>query len=125
MGVVKKRDLVLAIVLSLVTCGFYGIYWTISLVNEVNYICDEPEAMSGAMVFLLSLVTCGVYMMIWFYNAGGRLDRAKSAVGLYPSNSGTLYCILPLFGLGIVTMALIQSEVNNLVDAKYNGNNAY
>ncbi len=122
MGVVKKRDLVLAIVLSLVTCGFYGIYWTISLVNEVNYICDEPEAMSGAMVFLLSLVTCGVYMMIWFYNAGGRLDRAKSAVGLYPSNSGTLYCILPLFGLGIVTMALIQSEVNNLVDAKYNGN---
>lgn len=125
MGVVKKRDLVLAIVLSLVTCGFYGIYWTISLVNEVNYICDEPEAMSGAMVFLLSLVTCGVYMMIWFYNAGGRLDRAKSAVGLYPSNSGTLYCILPLFGLGIVTMALIQSEVNNLVDTKYNGNNAY
>lgn len=122
MGVVKKRDIVLPIILSIVTCGLYSIYWIISLVNEVNYICDEPEAMSGGVVFLLSLVTCGVYMIIWFYNAGGRLDRAKSAVGLPPSNSGTIYCVLSLFGLSIVTLALIQSEVNNLVDAKYDGN---
>ena len=60
MGVVKKRDIVLPIILSIVTCGLYGIYWIISLVNEVNYICDEPEAMSGGVVYLLSLVTCGI-----------------------------------------------------------------
>lgn len=41
MGVVKQRDIVVAIILSIVTCGIYGIYWTICLVNEVNCLCDE------------------------------------------------------------------------------------
>ena len=36
MGMVKQRDLALAIILTIVTCGIYGIYWNICLVNEVN-----------------------------------------------------------------------------------------
>ena len=87
--------------------------------------CDEPEATSGAVVFLLSFITCGIYMMIWLYNAGERLDRVKRAVGLYPSNSGTLYCILPIFGLVIVSLALIQSDINTIVPLKYGDGSTY
>ena len=93
MGVVKQRDIVVAIILSIVTCGIYGIYWTICLVNEVNCLCDEPEAPSGAMVFLLSFITCGIYGLIWLYRAGERLDRVKMSLGLPTSNSGVLYCL--------------------------------
>lgn len=125
MGMVKQRELALAIILTIVTCGIYGIYWNICLVNEVNYLCDEPEATSGAVVFLLSFITCGIYMMIWLYNAGERLDRVKRAVGLYPSNSGTLYCILPIFGLVIVSLALIQSDINTIVPLKYGDGSTY
>ena len=119
MGVVKQRDLAIAIILSIVTCGIYGIYWTICLVNEVNYLCDEPEAISGVVVFLLSLVTCGIFSFIWLYRVGERLDRVKMSLGLPTSNSGILYCLLAVFGLSLVSFALLQDDVNKLAYAKY------
>ena len=119
MGVVKQRNIAVAIILSIVTCGIYGIYWTICLVNEVNCLCDEPESTSGAVVFLLSLVTCGIYMFIWLYRVGERLDRVKQTLGLPTSNSGVLYCLLAVFGLSVVSYGILQDDVNKLAYAKY------
>lgn len=115
-----QRNIAVAIILSIVTCGIYGIYWIIKLVDETNEAAGEPNATSGGMVFLLSLVTCDIYLLVWLYKAGERLNNAKRSRGLpADSNSGVIYLVLAIFGFGIVSYALIQNELNKI--AAYHG----
>lgn len=108
---VAPRNIVLAIILSFVTCGIYSIYWMISINNEVNTLAGEPAATSGGMVFLLTLVTCGIYGYYWMYKMGERCDRIKGQNG----SSGILYLVLSIFGLSIVSHCLMQDTVNMAV----------
>ena len=114
MSNVTKRDLVMTIILSIVTCGIYGIYWMVCITNDLNTLSGE-ESTSGVMLVVLYFVTCGIYGIYWAYKCGERLDSIKQSRGLQSSNSGVLYLIVFLF-VPIVVYALVQNEINNLVD---------
>lgn len=112
---IQERNIVTCIILSIVTCGIYGIYWEICIVNDLNVAADTPNDTSGGMVFILGLITCGIYMFYWMYKAGEKVQSAQAKRGLpADSNSGILYLILTLFGLGIVSYCLIQNELNKM-----------
>ena len=108
-----RRDIVMCVILSIITCGIYGIYWFICMVDDLNALVGDPTAPSGVKVFLLSLVTCSIYMIYWMYKAGEKINYLKSRSG-YPVSSDTaiLYMVLCLFGFGIVVYCLLQSELN-------------
>lgn len=110
---VQRRDVVLGIILSFITCGLYGIYWYICLADDVNTISGVRDT-SGGMVFLLTLVTCGIYGLYWAYRCGEKIDIAKQNRGIASSNGGILYLLLYIFG-GIIAYAVIQHEINNLI----------
>lgn len=109
---VQQRSIVTAIILTIVTCGIYGIYWLIKLNDEVNTITGDAEAPSGVMVWLLGIITCGIYTFIWMYKMGNKLDDYYEAKGMGRSNRGVIYLVLTLFGLGIVSYAMMQDSVN-------------
>lgn len=112
---IPHRNIALCVVLSIVTCGIYGIYWFICLANDLNQASGEYEDTSGGMVFLLSLITCGIYELYWMYKAGNKVDKIKRRSGMYAdSNTGILYLILAVLSFGIVSYCLIQSELNNV-----------
>ena len=113
---VQQKNIALCIVLSLVTCGIYGIYWFITLTNDLNTATGE-EGTSGGMAFLLSLVTCGIYTFYWAFKCGEKVDKIRQQNGEAGGSNGVLYLILYLFGLGIVTYALVQSELNKVAQA--------
>ncbi len=114
---VNKRDIAISVILSIVTCGIYGIYWFICLVDDMNRLAAqhgvEGTGQSGGLTFLLTLVTCGIYGLIWAFRVGEMLDKIKYTRGIPASNGGVLYLILFLLG-GIIAYALIQNEINNL-----------
>lgn len=111
--VVQNRNIATAIILSIVTCGIYGIIWFINMVDDVNRVCnDEKSNQSGGTVFLLSLVTCGIYSIIWLYQAGQRLFKAGQKYNIQISDNSTMYLILSIFGFSIVDYCLIQSDLN-------------
>ena len=109
---VVRKSVALCIVLSLVTCGIYLLYWLYCLAEDVNRVCDRPEAASGGLVLLLSIVTCGIYELFWLYQSGEALDRRQREEGGYPGHLGLLYLLLAIFSLGIVSFALMQAELN-------------
>lgn len=117
---VQNRNLAMQIILTLVTCGIYGIIWFILMVDDVNTVSGKEGAMSGVMVFLLSFITCGIYSLVWYYQAGQALDQVRSARGEAQGNLGFLYLILTFFGLSICSMALIQNELNKIADTPSN-----
>ena len=55
---IERRNIAVCIVLTLVTCGIYGIYWIVCLTNDVNTVSGDVNGTSGGMVVLLTIVTC-------------------------------------------------------------------
>ncbi len=110
----KERNIAVSIILSLVTCGIYDIYWMIVLNDELKHEAGEDNFTSGGVVFLLSLVTCGIYSIYWSYKMGEFVDKMNEK----DSNTNILYLILSLFGFGIIVYALMQNELNKKIQTK-------
>ncbi len=111
---IQQRNIAVCIILSIVTCGIYGIYWFIVLSNDTNTVSNAENATSGGVAFVLSLITCNIYGLYWAYKQGEKIDKAKIDRGIPSSNSGVIYLILCFVGLGIVAEALMQNELNSL-----------
>lgn len=101
----KKRNIGLAVLFSIITLGIYGIYWYVCLTNDSNTINPEEKTAGGGLAILLTIVTFGIYSYYWNYKLGKKL-----------TGSGTLYVILTLFGLGFINYILAQSEINKYIE---------
>lgn len=113
---IQKREVAVAIILSIITCGIYGIYWFIKLNDEINALDNDTTATTGGMAFLFTLITCGIYELFWMYKMGDKLDSLSVQKGYAQSSRGILYLILAIFGLGIVSYALMQDTINKLIE---------
>lgn len=111
---IQKRDIAVAVILSIVTCGIYGLVWFIRIVDDLNTAAQTPEDTSAGMIILLTLVTCGIYGYIWLYKAGDKVDKIRTMNGEAAQNSSLVYLLLCIFGLSIVTYCLIQTELNKV-----------
>lgn len=112
---IKKRNIALCVIFSIITFGIYGIYWFVKLTDESNDVSGTPTA-SGGKAFLFTLITCGIYGIYWYYKLGEKIDTAKSNRGEASSNSSVIYLILGIFGLGIVAYCLAQNELNKFAE---------
>lgn len=113
----RNRSIALCIVLTIVTCGIYGLYWWACLVNEANIASGDPGT-SGVGVILLSIITCGIYGVYYDYRIAEKHNKARAARGMAPDqNMGLIYILLSLFGLKLVTWALMQNAENQILNA--------
>ncbi|MCI9625351.1 MAG: DUF4234 domain-containing protein [Clostridia bacterium] len=114
----QKRSIPVCIILSIITCGIYGIYWFVCLTNEANTLANREGDTAGGVAFLLTLITCNIYGIYWAYKMGEKLEQARTNRGMQPGSSSIVYLLLHLFGLGIIGYALMQSDINALIDAQ-------
>lgn len=112
---VKTRNIVLAIILTFITCGIYSLYWCCKINNEINQLLGI-RGTSGVMVIIYSIITCGIYGLYWTYKMGERVDELKGKSG---GNTGLLYIIIALFGLGLVDLVLMQDAINDKVNGRF------
>lgn len=116
-GHVRERSIPLYLVLSIITCGIFGLYWYVTLVDDLNTAVNQQDDTSGIMVLILTLVTCGIYGLYWMYKAGDKVSLLQQrSSGYSDSNLNILYLIVSLLGLGIVNYALIQNELNKVAN---------
>ena len=100
-------------ILYYLTCGIYILFWYAFVQEDVNTLTGDHKT-SGGMVVFLSLITCSIYFMIWMYRQGERIDQLKRSKGIASSNTGVLYLILALLSCGVVSVCLMQNEINKL-----------
>lgn len=112
---IKQKNIALCIILSIVTCGIYGIYWFVCITDDMNTAMEE-QGTTGVVALLFAFITCGLYTYYWAYKMGEKVDYIKSRNGVPSSNTGILYLILCVLGLSIVTWALVQNELNQVAD---------
>jgi hypothetical protein len=123
---VKKRGLVSYVLLSIITCGIYGL-WRISvLARDMNLMCDgDGKKTRGFLAyFFLGLITLGIYDLVWLYMVGDRLyDNARRYNLSFKESGGTVLLWFLLGSLIIIgpfiAMHIVFKNTNALAD-EYN-----
>ena len=113
MNAIERRDIAISIVLSIITLGIYALYWMYQVSEDTNALLGRQWPVSSGMLILLTIVTFGIYGIYWYYLTGQALDEyiVKNENGM-PASRGVVYLVLSIFGLSIVSLALLQNELN-------------
>ena len=113
---IQKRGIAEVIILSLVTCGIYAMYWIYAMSNDIKTYLDD-ETINPGLELLLTVVTCGIYGIYWYYKFGKLVCTCQEKANINVEDNSTVYIILAVFGLSIVNVGLMQNAMNLVIDA--------
>jgi len=125
---VEKKNIVLRLVLTFVTCGLYGLYWMYEVTNEVQRETGRQETATGGMAALYAFITCSIYYLYWLYKTSGEIGELRRERGLAPDGvSKETYIISAIvvfiisIGFGILrvmlaALVLALGEENGMTD---------
>ena len=102
------RSIAVSLVLTLVTCGLYNIYWQYQQMLTLNELLEEDKYHFWPWL-LFTLVTCGLYHVYHEYRLSEDLARVT---GRESKNDGLIAIVLSIFGLSFVVDAIQQSHIN-------------
>lgn len=89
------RNMWVVMLLTIVTCGIYGIIFYTSLAQDLNLIAqrDGKKTMNYCLVFfLLGPITCGIFTLIWMHGVSQRVGDTARARGINTEfGSGTFW----------------------------------
>jgi hypothetical protein len=103
------------IILSIVTCGIYTLFWTARQMKAVNYLLGTDK-FSFVKWFFLSIITCGIYHIFYEYSMAQCIVEIQGKMGKpLSSNLPVISVILAIVGMGIVSDAIQQDEINKLL----------
>lgn len=126
----KKRDLVLWVIVSIVTFGIGGIVWFAKITNDVNFLSKQQDKANTPLVpeeeryttswiaaLFFTIITFGLYGLYWAFKTSRAVFVAKKTHGLVDSTDySVINLILWFLGLGIVIQVILQNELNELSD---------
>ncbi|HEX8143367.1 MAG TPA: DUF4234 domain-containing protein [Pyrinomonadaceae bacterium] len=112
----EKRDPIMVLLLSLVTCGIYAYYEVYKVSSEIRDALGRQDV-NPTMDVVLGLVTCGIYFIYLAYRYPQLLLEMQDRVGLPRNDISMISIILSVCGLGIVSIFMIQTELNKVWDA--------
>lgn len=116
MAVGEKRDPMMVIVFTILTCGIYGIWWMVTYGNEVKNSLGRQDLNPG-MDLILGIVTCGIWSTIAFwYKYPKLIMEMQQRVGLPPNDISTMTLLLGIF-FAPASLYIIQTELNKIWDA--------
>ena len=119
------RSLVVFILLNIVTCGIYSLFFIYALARDINVACagDGRDTAGLIKLILLSFITCGIYDWIWYYNLGNRLASNAPRYGMNFQENGTTILLWRLVGMllcgigPLIAMNIIIKNTNMLCGA--------
>ena len=116
-GPMDRISFITVVLLSIVTCGIYGIYWMITFADKVHTLVGRQTAASGVKLLLYSILSCGIYVFYFYVEMGNSLNEAHDQRGMYGHRlSQGVTVVLMLFGLAIIPMYQLIQSYNEVVD---------
>lgn len=104
----ENRNIAVCIILTIITCGIYGLYWFVKLTDETNSMAPEKQSAGGVHALIYTILTCGIYGIYWAYKLGEKVDVIKES----SDDSPVLFLVLHILGLPIIDYCLAQDAIN-------------
>ena len=115
---IYQRNIVTCIILSIVTCGIYGLIWLYSLLTDL-YRINGMQPKAGVDI-ILGFVTCGIYFLYLYYKMGEMESQAHRKYNLPPKDNSVIYLVLGIFTGSLAALAIIQDNLNNALGSAVN-----
>ena len=100
-----------SVILTIITCGIYGLVWQYKQMKVLNSWLNRKEYSFGKWL-LLGIITCGIYGVYNEYKMARGIIEVQQQNKLLVNDVATICLIMTLIGLGIVSMAIQQREIN-------------
>ncbi len=105
-------SIAIGILLSLVTCGLYGLYWQYKQMAVLNAWLGR-EDFSFLLWFFLSLITCGIFAIYYEHKMAKGINEIQEGRHFRVNNDLAIICLLlSIIGLALVSLAIQQGEIN-------------
>ena len=111
----EKRDPVMVLVFTLLTCGIYGWYWWFVTATDVKNALRR-EDINPTMELVLGFVTCGIYLMFMYYKYPQLMLEMQDRVRMPRNDLSTVSLLLGIF-FPLAAMLILQTELNKIWDA--------
>lgn len=108
---IKERKIVTCILLSIVTCGIYGLYWIFMMTKEAVSVKDSSDSAILELVLMYLLPFVGIYLV------EKKFAEGCAAKGIEHKDNSILYLVLSFFGFGIVGICMLQNDLNKIATA--------
>lgn len=124
---IKQRSFVTYVLLSIITCGIYSIFFWYNYSDDMNKVCngDGKNTQNYLIVWLLSMITFGIYGYVWYYGVGNRLQENAPRYGVTFNENGTTVLLWMIFGaflcgIGYFYAQYILVKNMNVLGERYN-----
>lgn len=105
----EEKSIGYCIILSFVTFGIYLIIWMNSMIKKIRITNSESTDSAGE---LLALIFIPFYSIFWVYTRSQKLFLSSKKIGVQLTDNSVINLLLSLFGLSIVSYAIIQNDLN-------------
>lgn len=102
------------LVLTLVTCGIFNLYWNYRQMQSCNELLGRDE-FSFVVWLVLTVLTCGLYHLYYQYKMGAAINEIQYTTEL-PITDGlpVLSVVAAFLGVGVVADCIHQHELNRI-----------
>lgn len=128
---VKDTSPALVLVLAIVTCGLYLIYWYYSVYSDLKQLDGRTPTGNAYFVdFLLMIVTCGIWGIYVDYRISQQLNELQERAGLQANDTTALVIILDVAAYVtiaftyMISSAIQQDQLNKVMNAIAAGGSA-
>lgn len=110
----QKRSIVVMLILTIITCGIYNIFWMYLARSEFKQLSGYTDINPG--LELLFNIICFPFFFFWIYKFSADIAKFQAENGRFVNDSSIINLLLAFFGLGIVSELIIQSQLNELAE---------
>lgn len=110
-----NNEPVLVLLLGIVTCGLYLIYWNIKAADVLNAVAERPVISTPVAV----LAGCCMPVNLYFYYVASRdaLPKVYARIG-EPNRDQTTLLVVLGFLFPMVAAMIVQGDINKLYESK-------
>lgn len=107
--VVEESNIAKMVILSIITLGIYTYVWLYKIAKKIKELSGDFSSVATEIICIMFVP---FYLLYWVYTRYAKLKTVADNDGIEIGNNGVLYLILSLLGLGLISIALIQNDLN-------------
>ena len=108
---IQERNVITGILLTIFTCGLYGMYWAFCIGREAVSVKSESD--KG----ILEGILCALVPFVGMYLTEKKFAAGCAAKGIRHKDNAIMYLLIALLPYGwIVDMYMMQTELNDLAE---------
>ncbi len=111
-----QREAVTLLLLTIVTCGIYGLVWKYQTTEELRQATGD-DTINPMLDVILPVLTCGVWTIYTHHRNAKKIFELAQRAGVPRTDQSTTVILCDIFGLALVASFILQGEYNALAQA--------